>query len=102
MRLTLEMPEVGDCLATECAYNVDTTCHARAITIGSDMHPACDTYLRDDHHVQNVVRMAGVGACKVSGCCHNEDLECTASAIRITHHGDHAECATFAPSRPHA
>ena len=32
MRITLDMPSVTTCEARQCAYNVEATCHAKAIT----------------------------------------------------------------------
>jgi hypothetical protein len=97
MRLTIEMAAVGECEVTECSYNVGSSCHARAITIGSGLHPACDTYLRGIGHVADASSVAGVGACKVTGCRYNEDLECQLPSIAVAHHADHADCATYAP-----
>jgi hypothetical protein len=97
MKLTLDLSEVGECMVTECAYNVEANCHARAITVGSGIHPACDTFLPRGDHVRDAQQAAGVGACKVAGCRYNEDLECTAGEIHVGHHGDHADCATFSP-----
>jgi hypothetical protein len=95
MRLTLELPAVGRCDARRCAYNVDAICHARAITIGSGVHPACDTFLDTSTHVRNVAISAVVGACKMSTCAYNDDLECRAESIVVAHHKHHADCATF-------
>ena len=95
MRLTIEMPPVDACAATGCAYNVERRCHARAITIGDGVHPACDTFIPGDQHVADGPTSAGVGACKVEACRHNQDLECHASEISLEMHGQHADCATF-------
>ena len=95
MKLTLDIPNVSECEATACAYNVDRQCHARAITVGDGVHAACDTFLASESHVRDSAGPAGVGACKVSACRHNEDLECRASSIRIGIHEQHADCATF-------
>ena len=95
MRVTLELPKVDECNATGCAYNVERTCHARAITIGHGIHPSCDTYLALGRHVADRNTSAGVGACKVEVCRHNKDLECTAASIRVEVRGDEGECGTF-------
>ena len=95
MRLTIEMPPIDACDASTCAYNVDRKCHARAITIGDGIHPACDTFVTTANHVPDRPDPAGVGACKVDVCRHNRDLECEAAAIKVAPHGQHADCATF-------
>ena len=59
MHITVELPAVSGCSATECAYNVDRNCHARAITIGDGLHPGCDTYFKTSTHTQDRDRHAG-------------------------------------------
>jgi hypothetical protein len=98
MKLVIDVPPIGECTVTACAYNRDLSCHAQAITIGSGVHPACDTFLASSEHVQDTSHVAGVGACKVASCRYNEDLECRAERIAVAHHGGHADCATFAPA----
>lgn len=95
MKATIEMPDVTECEAAGCAYNVERRCHARAITIGDGVHPACDTFLPNDQHVRGETPLAGVGACKVDACRHNTDFECQAESIRVRRHEQHADCATF-------
>lgn len=95
MKLTIVMPDVRACSVTECAYNGEGDCHARAITVGDGIHPACDTFCPSDTHVGAPSHPAGVGACKVSACVHNRDLECEAEAIQVDHHNAHADCITF-------
>lgn len=92
---SIEMAIVETCSATQCAYNEQGSCHARAITVGDGDHPACDTYFPRTQHVPGQTPAAGVGACKVSGCAHNADLECTADLVRIGHHAGHADCQTY-------
>ncbi len=41
--MTLEMAEVAECAAVDCAYNRDSMCRARAITVGDGVEPNCDT-----------------------------------------------------------
>lgn len=99
MKVKLELPVIQACDASECAYNLDSKCHARAVTIGGGSHPACDTFISTERdtgrmHVRNRARTAGVGACKVSGCRHNVDLECEAEGIEVKKHGAHADCNT--------
>ena len=40
----MEMPKVRKCEVADCAYNMDSTCHAMAITVGDGMRPRCDTF----------------------------------------------------------
>jgi hypothetical protein len=95
MATMLEMPPVSTCVVRDCAYNLRDNCHARAITIGDGIHPACDTFLRSPELCDDTVETAGVGACKVSSCVHNRHLECQASAIQVGYHEDHPDCLTF-------
>jgi hypothetical protein len=94
-QITIEMPLVAECAATECAYNMNRACHARAITIGDGMHAGCDTFLAGSSHTKESKRMAGIGACKVSHCQYNEDLECVTDSIRVGMIGDKVNCMTF-------
>ena len=89
---------VAECDVHECAYNAGEHCHARAITIGDGLHPACDTFVRSDARRDDGVPSASVGACKVSACAHNRALTCRASSIHVGHHGDHPDCMTFRKS----
>src|SRR5262245_36455858 len=41
MKLTVLMPEVKSCGVAGCGYNVDASCHARAITVGDGDNPGC-------------------------------------------------------------
>lgn len=95
MIIATDMPEVSRCAATECAYNTDSACHARAITIGDGNHPDCDTYFNNNGHTKRE-RIAGVGACKVTGCTHNQDFECSADKIELGYSGDSVNCLTYA------
>jgi hypothetical protein len=94
-KLNVLMSTVDACAATTCAYNIDRECHARAITIGDGVHPACDTFIEMEHHVSPHSPPTGVGACKVEVCRHNRELECEAPSIRLELHDLHADCATF-------
>jgi hypothetical protein len=95
MQITIEMPMVADCLVRECAYNVDESCFARAITIGDGVHPGCDTFFGAPTHSRIHNMRAGVGACKVTACRHNDDLECQAERIRVARTGTDVRCMTF-------
>lgn len=98
MKMTLEMPLVDHCSITQCAYNRDQTCHARAITVGNGVHPGCDTFFDNHEHIHETARTAGVGACKVSGCSYNEDLECNAGRITVGRNLDEIACITYSPA----
>ena len=97
MRMTLEMTNVQECDVQSCAYNVDESCHARAITVGDGIHAACDTFFVSSLHTRATSNNAGVGACKVTDCRYNSDLECSAEAIHVGFHDNHADCMTFTP-----
>ncbi len=95
MKKMIEMPEVSSCEATDCAYNRNTMCHARGITVGDMQQHLCDTMWMA---MPRTMRKegAGVGACRSANCAFNEDLECQADGINITLSGGQAHCATFA------
>jgi hypothetical protein len=95
MAKTFQMPLVSMCAARDCAYNDNNRCHARAITIGDDAHPACDTFVRSQASAEQAQSPAAVGACKVTSCSHNRGLECHARSIQVGIHGDHPDCMTF-------
>ncbi len=92
----LEMPIVTKCMANTCAYNVNSNCHARAITIGDSIHPCCDTFLAGSRHTNQTKQVAGIGACKTAGCKFNEDFECTAESVLVGMLKNEANCMTFA------
>lgn len=91
---SIEMPQVNECRVSSCAYNLEKTCHARAITVGDGVNAMCDTFFDSDSH-NNRRDIAGVGACKVSGCSYNDDFECQANDIIIGMSSDGARCLTF-------
>ncbi len=95
--ICIEMPSVARCRATECAYNLNEDCHARAITVGNSLHAGCDTFFHGPEHTRAVQRTAGVGACKSTECRHNEDLECMADSIEVARKGLEINCITFTP-----
>jgi hypothetical protein len=99
MKVSNEMSPVRACDATRCAYNVNQSCHAKAVTIGDLNDPGCDTFLDAPTHNKETRRIAGVGACKVSVCKFNDDLECTADTIAVGYAGTKVKCLTFA-ARP--
>ena len=92
--ITLEMPVVTMCMASECVYNLNSNCHARAITIGDTAHPSCDTFLAGSRHTKQT-QIAGIGACKTVGCKFNSDLECMAESIQVGMVKNKANCMTF-------
>ena len=91
----IEMPSVSNCLINQCAYNLNNNCHAKAITIGDNSNPACDTYFEAKLHSREDQRVAGVGACKISICKNNNDLECMAESITVGRVSDEVKCLTF-------
>jgi len=95
--LTVEMPLIAQCSVTQCAYNQDRNCRAKAITIGDSHHPGCDTFFTSPVHTRERSRTAGVGACKVSSCRYNDDLECTAEKIAVNQVAGDVRCTTYAP-----
>ena len=94
MIIATDMPEVKNCAATQCAYNADDACHARAITIGAGSEPDCDTFFGNSSHTQSE-RTAGVGACKMTDCKHNDDFECGADSIQVGPSGSSINCLTY-------
>lgn len=95
MNMMINVTPVTDCMVTECAYNANKACHARAITIGHGAHSMCDTFMNASMHVSASSPTGGVGACKVSDCIHNQELECQAPGIHVGHGEDMADCLTF-------
>jgi hypothetical protein len=90
-----EMPEVQKCDAHHCGYNVNSNCHAKAITVGDDSNPGCDTFMDSDKHIKETKRIAGVGACKVGECKFNDDYECVAQNIIVGMRDSKVNCLTF-------
>lgn len=94
MKRIVEMPEVSSCDVADCAYNLNTMCHARGITVGGPNDHLCDTTCTFRSHT-HASELAGVGACKATGCMHNQDLECQADSIQVGLDGRQALCRTF-------
>jgi len=97
MEMLIDMPMIKSCDISECTYNMNSACHAKAITIGDGVSPGCDTYMNASGHVRNTGIKAGVGACKVAGCSYNADFECSAESIRVSHEGGKVLCMTYLP-----
>ena len=97
MEILIDMPMIKSCDVSECAYNLNSACHAKAITIGDGVSPGCDTFMSASGHVRNSKIKAGVGACKVNGCTYNSDFECSAESIRVSHEKDRVLCMTYMP-----
>jgi hypothetical protein len=95
MEIMIDMPAVGACSVTDCAYNSESNCHAKAITIGDGVHPGCDTFLDGGAGHTGLKVTAGVGACKVTGCRHNSELECMADNIEVGMQQHVANCLTY-------
>ena len=94
-QVLLDMALVSQCEVEQCGYNVSRNCHAKAITIGDDLNPGCDTYFQCQSHSLETKRIAGVGACKISTCQSNNDFECTAKNISVGYTGGEVKCLTF-------
>lgn len=94
-QVVVEMSIISNCSILGCSYNIDSGCHAKAITIGDDTNPSCDTFLHTDAHCKDTDRTAGVGACKITGCNFNDDLECTASRVSIGFKNNDINCLTY-------
>ena len=96
-RIPIEMPSVRDCAVTQCTYNTNSACHARAITVGANVHPDCDTFFSTaSPHTKAIERQAGVGACKMSDCNYNDDFECVAEEIQVGFRMERVNCLTYA------
>ena len=93
----MEMPQILECDATECAYNQDNKCHAMAITVGGEFDHKCDTFLHSNKKGGVPGRIGTVGACKCSSCMYNTEFECSAPGIRVGHEADMLDCLTFTP-----
>ncbi len=93
--MKIDMPVVAECSATDCAYNVNSNCHARAITVGDGVHPGCDTFFKHKHII-NASQTAGIGACKITDCKYNNDCECVTDRIRVGRGSGGAICLTYA------
>lgn len=96
MKVSLDMAVVNECKITDCAYNLQDTCNARAVTIGDGVHPGCDTFFSNTTHTHEFNEVTGVGACKVLSCRHNQDFECGAEAIAIGRNKSGVSCLTYA------
>lgn len=96
MEITLKMSVVTRCDVSDCAYNLEQTCNARAITIGDGVLPGCDTFFSNSTHTHEVNQMTGVGACKVTSCMHNLEFECGAESIIVGHSKAGIRCLTYA------
>ncbi len=94
-KITIEMPIVSKCEVDHCGYNLNQICHAKAITIGDNSNPGCDTFFLTEGHSKETKRHAGVGACKVNLCQYNKDFECNASTINVGFTQNKINCLTF-------
>ncbi len=97
--ITIIMPLIKTCSVSECGFNMKDECHAKAITIGNNNMPNCDTFFKVsdsiDHTKAN--HHAGVGACKLSGCKFNTNYACMADEIMVNTFHEKANCATYFP-----
>lgn len=93
--ITIEMPVVSECSATECAYNRNRACQARAITVGNGVHAGCDTYCDSTQRAKRSLASAGIGACKMADCKFNDGLECMAPSIQMGRVQKQVNCMTY-------
>ena len=94
-QVKIEMPIITKCEVIRCGYNVNSNCHAKAITIGDEVNPSCDTFFLNSIHSRETLRIAGVGACKINSCQYNDDFECTANSISVGEARGKINCLTF-------
>ncbi|RJX32184.1 MAG: DUF1540 domain-containing protein [Oxalobacter sp.] len=94
--IVVDMPTVKGCEVSQCVYNTDAACHAKAITIGDMDQPGCDTFFSASSSHAKSLQQAGVGACKMSDCKFNEDYECAAPEIMVGLQKNSAKCITYA------
>lgn len=97
--ITVIMPLITECAVSECGFNSNAGCHAKAITVGDGTNPGCDTFFEVQDklaHAKSEGRTAGVGACKVSVCQFNDDYECMANEVVVGMVEKKAHCVTFA------
>ncbi len=94
-KICIQMPVVSECAATECAYNFNKNCQARAITVGDGTHPGCDTFFMGSGKAKGSGQIAGIGACKISSCKFNEGFECMTESISVCHVQNKVSCTTY-------
>ena len=97
MKTLVEMPVVSDCEVSMCAFNAHLKCQAKAVNVGHDDVPACDTFFDRREKTVEQPRDAGVGACKTVSCQHNHALECEAPEVKVRMTDDGPRCASFSP-----
>lgn len=96
-KFVVEMPLVIRCEAKNCGFNVSEKCYAKAITIGDNSNPGCDTFMDTQIHAHESKRLAGVGACKVNSCKFNVDYECNSENIILGLTDGEIKCRTYIP-----
>ena len=92
----MKLPKVAGCENIDCAYNMENSCHAAAVTIGDGRVARCYTCCQFLMKGKggDTGRTARVGACKVSGCVYNTALECQAPEIFVGIRESHSVCLT--------
>ncbi len=91
----MELVQIIECKASECAYNNDMQCHAKAITVGGETDHKCDTFCTSSTEGGFPDTIASVGACKAEACRFNSNLECSSPGITVGHESDMVDCLTF-------
>lgn len=88
------VPEVKKCTVSQCFYNKDNECCARAVLIGSS-EPKCETFIESHQHTKHPGQ-AEVGACHIENCQYNQSMCCHACGdIEIGFSNNQAWCNTF-------
>lgn len=90
---------IRECAVSDCAYNEDERCRAKAINVGGPS-PCCDTYTKSRQMGGAKDNKAIVGACRVQDCRHNKSLQCNATAIHVSGGACKASCMTYEGDGP--
>ncbi len=94
----MNMAKVYRCEVSECSYNFQNQCHARAITVScGGARPMCETFCSSSIRGGDRNFLAGVGACKCAECIFNTALECRSPEIKVGRQDDQIDCLTFRP-----
>ncbi len=100
--MTIIMPLIKNCSVSECGFNLHDSCHAKAITIGNNNIPSCNTYFQVSdiaEHTKAEGHHAGVGACKLTSCKFNTNYACVADEVLVSKPFEKANCMTYLPKQ---
>jgi hypothetical protein len=91
--------EVKQCSVTECYYNQERLCTARAITVGSEK-ALCETWMNAEKQHSPKQNSALVGACHIGDCQYNQSFYCHATEdISVDKIDNKAQCSTYKPEK---